>query len=220
MSVFEVRELTVRAGDAALRRVDLRVSAGEVVAVVGDGSASALVRTAAGVLAAASGVVRVEGEDVTGLAFGDVAARGVSFVPAYWVPFAALTVRENVLVGAHGDAARTDAVLRLARLRPDADASSLSPADVRVLAVAVALARRPRLVLVDGLVGRTDPARYAAALGALRGARGEGVATVVAEPVAFEGRTPVLPEGFDPAQFGRVLVARGGLLRPWREEPA
>ena len=220
MSVLDVRELTLRAGEAALRRIDLTVRAGEVVAVVGDAGASALVRAVAGVLGAASGVIRVEGEDVTGLAYGDVAARGVAFVPAGWVPFGGLTVRENVVVGAHGDTARADAVLRLARLRPEVAAAALPAAEVRVLAIAVALARRPRLVLVDGLVAETDPARYAAALGALRGARTEGVATLIAEPMPLEGRVPVPPEGWEPTAFDRVVVARGGLLRPWRDEQA
>jgi ABC-type branched-subunit amino acid transport system ATPase component len=211
LGTLEVRELTVRAGRARLRAADLAVRSGEVVAVVGDAGVRLLVRAAAGVLAPAAGAVRVDGEDTAPASAADLAARGVVLVPAGWRPFADLTLFENLRVGARGDAPVAHGVLGRLRLPSDKAARGLDDGAARTLAVGVGLARRPRLLLVEGLRG-ADPARV---LGAVRAAAGEGLAAVVAERVAFEGRDPVLPPGLDPAAFDRVLVVRGGRLRPW-----
>ena len=211
MSGLAVRELSVRAGDAALRRAELVVGAGEVVAVVGDGGASALVRTVGGLLAPVAGSVRVAGEDLTGLPAAEVAARGVALVPAEWVPFADLSVAQNVLVGAWGDAAAAERALAALPLDPARLAGGRDAGDTRVLAVAVALARQPRLLVVDGLAAVAGAPRCRAVLAAVRVA---GVPTVVAETAALSGRGAELPGGLEAAD--RVLVARGGTLRPWR----
>lgn len=214
MGTVEVRELSVRAGQVVLRRADLVLPSGAVVAVVGDAGARALVRTVAGVLSPMSGALRVAGEDVTGRPAADVAARGVVLVPAGWTAFGTLTVGENVLVGARGDGSVAGEVLARLPLSPAAAAASLDPADTRVLAVAVALARQPRVLLVDGLAA----VGAAAARSVLSAVRASGATTVVAERASFAGRAVVPPDGFDPAAYDRVLVARGGALRPWRPE--
>ncbi|HVF20925.1 MAG TPA: ATP-binding cassette domain-containing protein [Mycobacteriales bacterium] len=210
MSTIEVRELSVRGAAGTLRRVELYVAAGEVVAVVGDASARALLRTVGGVVAPASGAVRSAGEELTGRSAAEVAARGVVLVPSGWTPFADLTVGENVLVGARGDRAAAAEVLgRLPALRSDAAVASLDAAEARTLAVAVGLARRPRVLLVDGLAGVMGAAAARVVLAAVRAA---GVTALVAEVVAG----PAARGTVEPAAYDRVLVARGGVVRPWR----
>ena len=209
MGTVEVRELSVRAGaggagGAALRRADLAVASGETVLLLGDAGVPTLLRVVAGLVAPASGSVRVDGDDLTGRAAAEVAGRGVVLVPAGWRAFGGLTVRENVLVGARGHAARADAALALVPLAPGLVAGTLDPAGERVLALAVALARRPRVLLVEGLGG--SPA-------VLHAAGERGVASVVGERAAFDGREVVVPDGVDPDAYDRVLVVRGGAVR-------
>jgi ABC-type branched-subunit amino acid transport system ATPase component len=176
MSTVEVRELTVRAPGAALRRAELTVRAGEVVLLAGEPGGSTLVRTVAGLVAPAAGAVRVEGVDLTAAAYPVVAAQRVALVPARWQPYAGLNAREHLRVGSWGDG--------VAAWAPACD-------EPRALAVAVALARRPRVLLVDGAVPL-------AALGAIRAAR---VTALVADPAG------------DPAAYDAVFVVRAGRLR-------
>lgn len=207
MSILHVRELSVRAEGATLRGVELWAAAGEVVLVLGDEGASLLLRTVAGVLNPAAGAVRVDGDDLTGRAAADAAARGVVLVPAAWAAYGGLTVRENVLVGAYGDPATAQAALAASALPPDRPADALDPVEERVLAVTVALARRPRVLLVDGLGAATGPA--------LAAARAAGVTAVVAERTEFAGRVPEVPDGIDVGAYDRTYVVRNGLVRPW-----
>ncbi|HWL37190.1 MAG TPA: ATP-binding cassette domain-containing protein [Frankiaceae bacterium] len=208
MGTVEVRELSVRTRPGALRRMDLAIGSGQTVLVMGDASGSTLLRTVAGLVAPALGSVRVDGEDLTGRAAADVAAYGVRIVTAGWRAFGGLTVRENVLVGARGHADVADDVLALVPLAPGALAGALDEAGERQLAVAVALARRPRVVLVDGLRGGSPAGLHAAGL--------RGVTSVVAERASFAGRTVVVPDGVDPAAYDRVLAVRNGVLREWQ----
>lgn len=200
MSMLVVREVSVRGGAAAVRGGSLAAEAGEVVGLVGDDGGSLLLRTLAGVLSPAAGLVRLAGEDVTGRSPAELAARGVALVPAGWRPFAGLTARENVLIGARGD---TDAAEESLRLLPGA------AEDERLLAVAVALVRRPVLLLVDGL---PDAAARHAVVDALRPWRTSWRATaLVAEPTA--GRGPRELDGV--AVYDRCYAVHGGTIRPW-----
>jgi len=202
VSMLMVRELSVRGRGAAVRGASLSVEAGEVVAVAGDAGGSVLLRAVAGVLAPAAGLVRLAGEDATGVSLAVLATRGVVLVPARWRPFAGRSAWENVLVGARGDA---DAAGEALALLPDAHA------DERLLAVAVALARRPRLLLVDGL---PDAAARRAVVDALRPWRAPWrSAALVAERAEFDARGLRAPDGL--AAYDRCYLIRGGTLRPW-----
>ncbi len=212
-ALFEVRELSVRSGGAVLRGADLAVATGEVVGLLGDGGGSLLLRTAAGLLAPAYGVVRVDGEDVTGRPAADVATLGVTLLPAGRRATGALTVLENLRLGA-GSAFRRAAARdeRAARvigwfpgLRAGDRAAGLGAGDQALLALAVALARRPRVLLLDGLAADLGAAGYAAALAAVRAAAAEGELTVVVADA----------DGPDRAALDRVFLVRGGRLRAW-----
>ncbi|MDQ1712255.1 MAG: branched-chain amino acid transport system ATP-binding protein [Frankiaceae bacterium] len=224
MSVFEVRDLSVRTRGAALRGVDLYVTAGEVVGLLGDGGGSALLRTAAGLIAPASGVVRIEGEDVTGRGWPVVRRLGVVLLPTERAPYGDLTVRENVTAGAAAapGCGRGGAAARVARCEavlgwfPSLAAVSgvhgaaLGPELAATLVVAVGLARARRLLLVDGLAPYVGRAAYAEIVAALRAAASaDGTSTVLADVV------PEAAPVVDPADFDRAFLVRDGELRPW-----
>jgi branched-chain amino acid transport system ATP-binding protein len=223
MSVFEVRDLSVRTSAGAVRGVDLYVTAGEVVGLLGDGGGSALLRAAAGLIAPAAGVVRVDGEDVTGLGWYVVRRHGVVLLPAERAPYGDLTVRENVTAGASAApgcgargavarAARAETVLGWFPSLAASDgtrASALDAEAVATLVVAMGVARKPRLLLVDGLAPYAGRAAYAEIVAGLRAASGEGTSTVLAD--VLTGAGPVV----EPAEFDRAFLVRDGALRPW-----
>ena len=84
----------------AVRDVSLSVAEGEVLALVGANGAgkSTLLRTVAGIHPAASGRVRLDGRDVTGLPSHRRVAHGLALAPEGRKLFPEMTVEENLLV--------------------------------------------------------------------------------------------------------------------------
>ena len=156
------------AGVAAVHDLDLTVAAGEVVALLGlngAGKTTALLALA-GVLPRMGGAVTVLGSRTARP--HRLARLGLACVRQGQTPFAGLTVAEHLrLVGVVAPASRaggvvapasragggTDVLDRLPALRPllQRTATVLSGGEQRMLALAMALAARPKLLLVDEL---------------------------------------------------------------------
>ncbi len=147
-------------GIRALDSVDIRVDAGEIVAVIGANGAgkSTTLMTVSGVVPADGGSILLDGEDITGLAAHEIVARGVVQVPEGRRIFPQLTVRENLDMGAYlrkdrsGSSADRDYVYelfpRLAERRSQLG-GTLSGGEQQMLAISRALMARPRLLLLD-----------------------------------------------------------------------
>ena len=102
--MLEVTDLSVAYGAIqALRGVSLRVEPGSVVALIGANGAgkTTLLRTISGLLAPRAGRVRFEGREIAGWRAEDIVRVGVSHAPEGRQNFAALSVRDNLLVGAY-----------------------------------------------------------------------------------------------------------------------
>jgi branched-chain amino acid transport system ATP-binding protein len=155
---------------AALDGVTMRVAPGEIRAVIGPNGAgkSTLFNVITGVLPATAGVVRFKGAPLTGLPPHEVCARGVSRTFQITALFARLTARENIRLAAQartagrwrllpGGAARQGSAREAARwlerlnlaTLADTPAGLLSHGDQRLLEVAMALAQRPEILLLD-----------------------------------------------------------------------
>jgi branched-chain amino acid transport system ATP-binding protein len=169
--LLECRGLSRRFGGlVAVDAVDLAIEPGEVRAVIGPNGAgkSTLFNVITGVLAPSDGEIYFAGERITALPVHRVIQKGVARTFQLTHLFPALTARENVRIAAqarHGDrlrplaggalfaatAAAADAALELMRLADVADvnAGMLSHGNQRLLEVAMALAQRPRLLLLD-----------------------------------------------------------------------
>ncbi len=159
--MLEIRGLDVRYGDArALEAVDFDVAAGEIVCVVGPNGAgkSTLVNTIAGLHRAARGRIVMDGVDVTRVPAHRVCRHGLAIVPEGRRIFPAMSVEENLELGAYRPEARggRGEALRWVRElfprlgeRPGQLAGSLSGGEQQMLAIGRALMAAPRLLLMD-----------------------------------------------------------------------
>ncbi|HWI78817.1 MAG TPA: ABC transporter ATP-binding protein [Ramlibacter sp.] len=157
-------------GVAATDGVDLQVAAGEIHALIGPNGAgkTTLVAQVAGQLASDSGVVNFDGADITHLSPHKRALRGLARSFQITRLFQSLPVLDNMAVAVQAAAGRTfsswqrvdaDASLferaraMLARLglaeKHDWRIEQLSHGEQRALEVGMALAGKPKLVLLD-----------------------------------------------------------------------
>jgi len=141
-----------------LNGCDLVVGAGEFVGIIGPNGAgkSTLMKGVLGLVAIRSGVVRLEGEEITGQPPHKLVQRGVGFVPQTNNVFPSLTVRENLEMGCFLKpkqfGARYEVVVglfpRLAE-RAHQRAGSLSGGERQMVAMGRALMLDPKLLLLD-----------------------------------------------------------------------
>jgi branched-chain amino acid transport system ATP-binding protein len=146
-------------GVVALDGVDIALDLDHVAGIVGpNGSGkTTLFNVIAGVLKPTAGRVRWLGENIEGLPAHRIARRGLIRTFQQAMSFPGLTVRENVLIasehGADNDAPALppDALLRFIGLegREDEIAGSMPFGNLRRLGLALALAARPKLLLLD-----------------------------------------------------------------------
>jgi branched-chain amino acid transport system ATP-binding protein len=173
MPLLETRGLTKRFdGLAAVNDVDLSVDEGEIVGLIGPNGAgkTTCFNLLSGFLRPTAGTIRFDGEDITGLRSHRIVARGLVRTFQLTTLFQEMTVLENVLLGLHLHSRRglrqalfsrrpfpreeIDAgrdVLEFTGLSAHAEqaARNLPHGYQRVLGIAMALAVRPRLLLLD-----------------------------------------------------------------------
>jgi branched-chain amino acid transport system ATP-binding protein len=147
-------------GSAALRGVDLTVSAGELVAVIGPNGAgkTTLLRTISGIVPRQAGSVLFENQDLGRLEPDAIVRRGIVHVPEGRMVLGRMSVRENLLLGAYsrprGEATAEDMdyVLGLfprVKERLDQLAGTLSGGEQQMVAIARGLMSHPRLLMLD-----------------------------------------------------------------------
>jgi branched-chain amino acid transport system ATP-binding protein len=137
-----------------LRDIDLRVEAGEVVALLGANGAgkTTTLLTVSGVLEATKGSLSVLGGPIRKNRPWLIARRGVAHVPEDRALFFSLTVRENLLLGRRRGRADIERVVEyfpaLGPLLPRC-AGLLSGGEQQMLALGRAFVSGPKLLLVD-----------------------------------------------------------------------
>jgi branched-chain amino acid transport system ATP-binding protein len=176
-------------GENVVEGVDLRVAAGEAVAVIGSNGAgkTTLFRAICGMLAVSAGRVLFDGRDITGRPAHRVARAGLAYVPAERHLFPGMSVRENLLLGAYPgrpDPSAFELVFDLfprLKERPKQPAGSLSGGEQQMLAVGRALMSRPRLLMLDEPTTGLAPKLARSAYQALGALKETGVTLLVAE---------------------------------------
>ena len=108
--MLEIDALTIRYGKhLAVDGISLNVAKGETVVLLGANGAgkSSLLKAVGGMVAAAAGDVRVNGESLAEVPAHQIVERGVALVPEGRGIFAALTVEDNLRLGANPRHARS-----------------------------------------------------------------------------------------------------------------
>ncbi|HEY3314646.1 MAG TPA: ABC transporter ATP-binding protein [Bacillota bacterium] len=212
-ALLEVAGLSASHGSVqVLREIDLRVSPGEAVALVGANSAgkTTLMRAISGLHRAAHGRVSFDGRPLAGLSPARIVRLGLSQVPQGRYVFPRMTVRENLELGAaYLPRARRhhrqveDRVLsvfpRLAERLGQA-AGTMSGGEQQMLALARALMADPKMLLVDEPSLGLAPVLVDAVFQALAEINRQGVTVLLVEQnvwrsLRFADRGYVLENG-------------------------
>ncbi len=156
-TMIDVDRINTYYGDShVLFDVSMQVREREVVALLGRNGAgkSTTLKTLAGVLRPRSGSIRFDGAAIEQLQSYQIARLGLQLVPEERRIFGALTVAENLDIAALS--AREPlplddiyAIFPRLRERRGSHGRSLSGGEQQMLAIARALIRRPRLILLD-----------------------------------------------------------------------
>ena len=174
-----------------LHGVSLQVRAGEIVSIIGANGAgkSTLLLTVFGMVKPTAGSIRLAGEEIGGKDPIDVLHRGCSFVPQGRCNFPAMTVEDNLEMGAY---TRSDARVRrdieaamdrfpVLRDRRRALAGTLSGGQQQILEMAIALLLHPRLLLVDEPSLGLDPRMVEAVFSTIAAINREGTTVLMVE---------------------------------------
>ncbi len=169
--MLQLRGLTLTAGAFKLDDVSFTVPSGSYGVVIGPAGAgkTTLLEAIAGLRRVVRGSIVIGGEDVSRL---PPESRSVGLVYQHAHLFPHLSVSANVAYGTAGEAGVHEAVSLLSRFGAselaDRRVGSLSGGERQLVALARALASRPRLLLLDEPFGALDPGRRRVVRAAVR----------------------------------------------------
>jgi branched-chain amino acid transport system permease protein len=149
--------IAYRAGAMAVEDLSLKVPDGRIVALLGPNGAgkTSTLRAIAGVLPhegmRVTGTIRFDGREIAGASPTSVAGAGIVFVPERDKVFPSLTVREHFTMSTHGDTTEATGFFPPLKDLMSRRAGLLSGGERQMLALAVAISRRPRLLMIDEL---------------------------------------------------------------------
>jgi branched-chain amino acid transport system ATP-binding protein len=158
--LLTVSGLCLKYADAtALEQVSFSVALGSVTALLGPNGAgkSSVARAVSGLVRPQSGLIRFDGEDITGAPADQIRRLGIAYLPEGRGVFRSLTVEENLRVALSGvpkgeQAAAIDSAIALFPVlgqRRRQTAGTLSGGEQQMLSLARVLTRRPRLLIAD-----------------------------------------------------------------------
>ena len=174
-----------------LRGVSLSVQPGDIVAIIGANGAgkSTLLRTVFGMVLPRAGRIRFAGSDIGGRPSVEVLRRGVGYVPQGRCNFPAMTVEENLEMGAYlrrdrqvgADIAALFTRFPVLADKRGAPAGTLSGGQQQILEMAMALLLHPRLLLVDEPSLGLDPRMVEVVFETILAINGEGTTILMVE---------------------------------------
>jgi branched-chain amino acid transport system ATP-binding protein len=158
--MLEILDLKVAYGVIkALDGVSFTVPRGQIVALLGANGAgkTTAIQAISGLVTPRAGRILLAGKEIQGLKTHEIIRRGLAVVPEGRRIFANLTVRENLLLGAHfrrkeawlPDLKRVYELFPRLDERRDQGGGTLSGGEQQMLALGRALMSRPRLLLLD-----------------------------------------------------------------------
>ena len=193
--MLEVRGLSKSFGGLkAVDQASLDVRQGEIVGLIGPNGAgkTTLFAAIAGFHAPDAGRVAFEGKDITGLTPHRICAAGMVRTFQITQPFAKISVRENIMVGAYFHTADRKLAEREAETvagmvgmtgQLDQMGADLTVAGRKRLELARALATGPRLLLLDEVMAGLNPTEITEIVQVIRAIRDSGITILLIEHV-------------------------------------
>lgn len=181
-------------GLLAVNAASLSVPSARITALIGPNGAgkTTLFAVISGFLKPSAGRIGYQGEDVTGEPPHRLARRGIARTFQIVQPFAGLSVRDNILVGAHlRHRARTDALAIAEQVGVEvglgdmlhSPANTLTVAGRKRLELARALATGPKLLLLDEVLAGLNPSEIRDFVPVIRSFTARGIAVIMIEHV-------------------------------------
>jgi branched-chain amino acid transport system ATP-binding protein len=181
-------------GLLAVNAASLTAVEGRITALIGPNGAgkTTLFSIISGFLKASGGTVRFSGDDITGEMPHRLARRGIARTFQIAQPFAGLSVRENILVGAHlhhrAHGTALTAAEEIGRQMGlgdllDRPADTLTVAGRKRLELARALAIEPKLLLLDEVLAGLNPSEIRDIVPVIRSLCGRGITIMMIEHV-------------------------------------
>jgi branched-chain amino acid transport system ATP-binding protein len=192
--MLTVDEISVSYGHVdALRGCSLGVPEGAIVTLLGANGAgkTTALHAIAGIVRIRSGSITFDGKRISGLDPAAVVRLGVSLVPEHRQLFPAMTVQENLLLGAYTRGMTRDGLDSVYTLFPeltslrDSPAAMLSGGQQQMLAIGRGLMARPRLLLLDEPSLGLAPMLVDRVLAALQEINAGGVTILLVEQNAY-----------------------------------
>ena len=193
MSLLSLESVQVSYGGIrAVKGIDLAVEPGELVCLIGANGAgkTTTLRAITGLVRAAAGTIRYDGDDIAALKPHEISRRGLALVPEGRGVFAQLTIEENLAMGAYarndraGVAADLDHAFTLfprLKERRRQTAGTLSGGEQQMLAISRALMSRPKLLLLDEPSMGLAPIMVEKIFEVIRGISADGVTMLLVE---------------------------------------
>jgi branched-chain amino acid transport system ATP-binding protein len=179
-----------------LHELDLRVDAGEIVALVGANGAgkTTTLRAISGALRSNAGTITFDGKRADGVRTAELVRRGLVQVPEERALFGPLTVEENLRMGAWTQKGNSvsSALSEVFELFPILEerrrqaAETMSGGQQQMLAIGRALMARPKLLMLDEPSTGLSPKLTWAVLDAVKTIRDRGVAVLLVEQNAHQ----------------------------------
>jgi branched-chain amino acid transport system ATP-binding protein len=179
----------------AVQGISLEIRPGEVVAILGANGAgkSSAMRALMGLAPIRSGSVHLEGQSIDALRSDERVARGLGYSPEGRRVFGDLTVHENLMMGGYvvkdrdEVASRVQSVYQLfprLKERTRQLAATLSGGEQQMLAIARALVRRPKVLMLDEPSLGLAPAMVKVIYQTLQRIRDQGMTLLLSEQSA------------------------------------
>lgn len=190
---LSVSHLQAGYGDVqVLWDISLEVNQGELVCLIGSNGAgkTTLLRCISGTVPAKAGDIQVDGKTMTNATAADIVKAGIAHVPEGRRLFSAMSVRDNLLMGAYlradtaaitRDLERVYAMFPILAERRSQDAGTLSGGEQQMCAIGRGLMASPSLLLIDELSLGLAPRAVELLIERLRDINRSGVAILLVE---------------------------------------
>ena len=193
--ILKIENLTKKFGGlVAVNEVNMHLKQGEILGVIGANGAgkTTVFNMVSGSFQPTSGKIIFDGKEIQHMAPHDICKQGIGRTYQVVKPFGALTLRENVMVGAMmrhpnvKEAAKiADEIIELLGISHLANVSgkSLTLVQMKRMEIARALATEPKVLLLDEVMAGLNPSEREAIIESIRTVSKTGVSIIIIEHV-------------------------------------